>query len=131
MLKPASATALTTTVSGSHASRPHGYRSSAPRRAVRSARTAISDNPTLANEYRPSNTISCEPVATPHTSATTAKIADVHIDNRSARPAGERVEVTAPSSTTRSDSSTDHIEWNPSVHSGTDRDRDLRGFPVA
>src|ERR1700754_464112 len=107
MLRPASAAALTTTVSGSQASRPHGYRSSGPLRAVRNASTAASDNPTLANEYRPSNTISCDPVANPHTSATTANAADVHIEISSARPSDERVEAIGSSFTAGGSSSTD------------------------
>jgi len=78
---------------------------------VRSARTAISDSATLANEYSPSNTISCEPVSRPQATATTANPADVQVESSSARSSDDRAgEVIGESSPISGDR--DHNDHN-------------------
>src|SRR5690348_12572301 len=70
---------------GSQVSRPHGYDASAPFATVRCAATDTAESAMPTREYNPSNTIICDPAASPHASETTTNTTEAHIENTSAR----------------------------------------------
>src|SRR6476620_667576 len=71
--------------SGSAASRPHGNRSSGPRRTKPKASTARPERPMLTNEYSPSKTIMLEQLMMPQILENTSYPAAAPTENSSSR----------------------------------------------